>query len=144
MPRSARLLRITGSAPVVVIRPPQVPGVFSYSNDQWVMVVAANPSWHSDADLHRLLADLEKAGQKYRASRRDRSQSRLALRQTLIRDALQAWTNATADTALRFSRVRAAPAGPLIRYLEAALGPILGADMVGRETLAKAICGARR
>jgi hypothetical protein len=51
---------------------------------------------------------------------------------------------------LRFSRTHhfyiehGPPDGPLIRYLEAALSPIMGEDMVGREALIKAIKAIRR
>jgi len=140
---ASRGLRLIPGTPVVTVRGPQVPGVFSYSNNEWAMVVSAN-SWNSETDLHQLLFALEAAGQHYRASRHNlHSRSRRTLRQALIRDALQAWTIATDDTALKFSRVGKAPAGPLIRYLTAALRPILGVDMIGSEVLAQAICSVR-
>jgi len=136
-------LRLTRSAPVVVVRAPRVPGVFSYSDDQWAMVVSAN-SWHPDTDLHQLLFAREAAGQRYRISRRNlRSQSPRALRQMLELDVLRAWTTATGDTALRLSHTHGAPTGPLIRYLDAALDPILGGGMVGHETLVRDIRSVR-
>jgi hypothetical protein len=146
-PRWARDLQLTSEPPVVVVRAPALPGVFNYSINEWVKVVAAHPS----CNQHHLLVALETAGQRYRIDRRNlHSQSPRALRRALIRlrqplihDTLQAWTIATGDTALRFSRVRQMPDGPLIRFLTAALEPIMGADMVGSETLVKAILSAR-
>jgi hypothetical protein len=137
---SGKTLKIITSAPVVIERDLQACGVFSYTDGEWVRVVAAHPS----CNQHKLLVDLERAGQQYRTSRRDRSSSRLALRQALVLDALQAWTTATGDAALKFSRVGKKPTGPLIRFLDAALVPILGKDdMVGHETLARVICSVR-
>jgi len=148
LPPGARL-RITTSAPVVIVRGPRSPDVFSYTDAQWVKVVAAHPA----CSQHQLLVDLEAAGQRYQAGRRD---SRLRLqvrvsqaRAALIRDALWAWSKATGDTELKVSRVHHSrieygpPTGKLIRYLEAALSPILGEDVVGREALIKAIRRAR-
>jgi hypothetical protein len=146
-PPDARL-QLIGSAPVMTVRGPRVPGVFSYTNDEWVKVVAANTdarrlcptSWKPDANLHQLLIALEAAGQQYRISRRDRSQ-----RRALISDVLQAWRIATGDIALKISHTDGRPAGPLIRYLDSVLRPILGEeDMVGHETLVQAIRSARR
>ena len=172
--------RITPGTPVVIMRGPPTPGVFSYSNDEWEQVVAAHPA----CNQHQLMVDLEAAGQRYLTSRRDpRLQVRLqralnqavALARTaqippakladltdaaaaikaeigggravLIGDVLQAWSDATGDTGLGFSRMLKkpwTPIGPLIRYLGAGLKPILGTDMVGVETLVKAIRSARR
>jgi hypothetical protein len=176
-------LRLIPGTPGVILRGPREPGVFSYSDDEWTVVAAAN-SWNPDANLHQLRIDIEAAGQRYQASRRDpQLQKRLqralnqavALARTaqippaklaaltdaaavikaeigggravLIGDVLQAWKRATGDTALGFSRMLKkpwTPNGPLIRYLYAALKPILGTDMVGVETLVKAIRSARR
>src|SRR5690349_8560584 len=66
LPPGARL-RITTSAPVVIVRGPRSPDVFSYTDAQWVKVVAAHPA----CNQHQLLVDLEAAGQRYWASRRD-------------------------------------------------------------------------
>jgi hypothetical protein len=144
MGRSNR--RFIQRAPVVILRGPRSDDVFSYRDAEWVKVAVEHPS----CNANKLREDFEKAGQQYRINRRDPSQSRLALRQALINDALQAWAGATGDTALRVSRTHnlyvehGPPDGPLIRYLEAALGPILGKDMIGREALIKAIRKARR
>jgi hypothetical protein len=172
-------LQITPSAPVVVVRGPRAPGVFSYTDTQWVAVVGANTN--PNADLHQLLVALEAAGQRYQAGHRDRRlvaklqralNQAVALARTaqllpknldalqaataaikaeisgeramLIEDVLQAWKRATGNTALAYSRTHGKPTGPLIRHLDAALGPILRADMVGHETLVKAILSARR
>jgi len=90
---------------VVIVRGPRSPDVFSYTDAQWVKVVAAHPA----CNQHQLLVDLEAAGQRYQAGRRD---SRLRLqvrvsqaRAALIRDALWAWSKATGDTELKVSRV---------------------------------------
>lgn len=143
-------LRMPTSAPVVTMRGPRVPGAFTYTDadrdPQWVKVVAQTTKY-PDANLHQLLIDLEAAGQRYQTAQRNLrdARTRRTLRQALILDALQAWSNATGDTALKFSREGAVPSGPLIRYLRAALVPILGEDdMVGREVLAQTICRARR
>jgi hypothetical protein len=140
---AAKRLRLTPNKPVVTLGPPRLPGVFSYTEEEWAKVASANPSWSPGiADSSRLLDDLEAASQRYQL-RRTRYGAR-AFRQSLIRDALQAWTIATGDTALGFSRVRTVPAGPLIRFLNTALEPILGTDMVGAEALVQAILRARR
>jgi hypothetical protein len=143
MPPSA-LLRTTRSVPVVIVRGPRAPGVFGYAVDEWVKVVAETTKY-PDANLHQLLIDLEAAGQRYQTAQRNLrgSRARRTLRQALILDALQAWAIATGDSALKFSRVWKRPDGPLIRFLGAALDPILGVDMIGYEVLAQTICRAR-
>jgi len=57
LPPGARL-RITTSAPVVIVRGPRSPDVFSYTDAQWAKVVAAHPA----CNQHQLLVDLEAAG----------------------------------------------------------------------------------
>jgi hypothetical protein len=110
MPATKRL-RITTSAPVVIVRGPRVPGVFTYTDAdrdaQWVKVVAQTTKY-PDANLHQLLIDLEAAGQRYQTAQRNLrdSRSRRTQRQALILDALQAWSNATGDTALSRARER--------------------------------------
>jgi hypothetical protein len=138
-PAPAHGVRLIPGTPVVIMRGPRVPGVFNYTDDEWDQVVAAIRRRNSNSDTNQLLIDLEAAGQRYRIGRRD-----LRSRRTLELDALRAWSHATGDTALKFSRVWTGPAGPLIRFLNAALYPILGAGMAGDETLVKAILRARR
>jgi hypothetical protein len=179
LPPGARL-RITTSAPVVIVRGPRSPDVFSYTDAQWVKVVAAHPA----CNQHQLLVELEAAGQRYWASRRDPQlqkrlqrglkqarahvvlardaqfppeigalagavaviEAKLGGRAALIREAFAAWTRATGDAELKYSRrgeAPWAPVGPLIRFLAAALSPILGRDMVRHEMLVKMIQSER-
>jgi hypothetical protein len=66
-------------------------------------------------------------------------------REFLLQGVLQSWSAATGDRALGYSRTRAlGPTGPLIAFLQAALGPILGGQAPNAETLATAIKRERR
>jgi hypothetical protein len=132
-------------APVVILRDPEAPG-FHYTDAEWVKVAMEHPG----CNQKQLMDELERAGQRYQASRRGRRPPRRAPKRALIRDALQAWSEATGDIKLKVSRTHdlhaewGPPDGPLIRYLEAALQPIMGEEMIGREALFKAIRRSRR
>jgi hypothetical protein len=63
---------------------------------------------------------------------------RYAERTALIQSAVQTWRSGTGE-ARGFSRSSGKPTGPLIRFLTAALAPILKDAMPGREVFAKII-----
>jgi len=125
------------------MRGPPVPGVFIYTVDQWVAVVAEITKY-PNADLRQLLIELEAIGQRYRVEQCNlRPRARQAVRWGAILDVVRAWKAATGDVALKLSHAHGWPDGPLVRYLEAALGPILGPDMIGSETLVRAVRSVR-
>ena len=131
--------KLTTSAPVAMIGPAKPPAEFHYSIGQWVAVVSARQAWPPAANLERMRVELERAGQAYRS---DRAQLRRRRRQ-LIEAVLWAWTSASTQNALEFSRTDGRAGGPLIRFLTAALSPIFERRPPGTEGLAKAITRER-
>ena len=138
-------LRLTADPPVVIIRSANPPPTFQYSVSQWVRIVGAprlRRGWPDSVNLGQMMLELEAAAQEYLttiAATRAAAEIdyRHRARTALIHAAIRIWARAIGT--IKISRFDGIPAGPLLRYLEAVLDPVLGEDRIGLEALVKII-----
>ena len=153
--KTVKTLKLTADPPVVIIRSKFPSDSFQYTTEEWVRVVGARRRWPASANLGRVMAELEAAGQRYHEAIKSRP-NRLALkharavpeveeaRTELIKTAIRIWKATIGDAEFSRPHGGGVPGGQLIRFLTAALDPILKTDNVSAETLARIIIEVRQ
>ena len=63
--KTVKTLKLTAEPPVVIIRSKFPSNDFQYSVEEWVRLVGAPQRWPASANLGRVMAELEAAGQRY-------------------------------------------------------------------------------